>query len=150
MMQSCQQRMVWDTRRLAYCLIGMVAMGLSGCNRTERLPLEGRVTLDGQPLPKGYVRFSPAPGTPGPTAGGEIIDGKFLIAPDGGPLAGKFRVEITAMRLTGRRVLDPRTNKMTEEYAQCLPGRYNSRSELETEVSPSGPNQFQFSLTSER
>ena len=114
------------------------------------MPLEGTVSLDGRPLQKGAIQFNPLPGTPGPTAGGEIADGRFAILPSGGPFAGKFSVQITAAGSTGRKVLDLFSKRMIDEYVQYLPARYNSRSQLQAEVTAAGPNRFDFALTSEK
>lgn len=114
------------------------------------MPIEGVVTLDGQPLPKGSIQFIPLPGTDGPTAGANIVDGKFVIQSSGGPFAGKFRVQITAAGLTGRKVLDPRSDQMVDEYSQILPARYNNQSELQADVKTGVPNRLEFALASEK
>jgi hypothetical protein len=133
-------------RRFLLCAI-VLPISL-GCGHGGRMSVEGTVTLDGRPLEKGSIQFSPLPGTKGPTAGGDIVNGKFNILPVGGPFAGKFTVQINAVGLTGRKILDPRSNTMVDEYAQCLPARYNSQSELQAEVTANGPNRFDFALTS--
>jgi hypothetical protein len=134
--------------RLPVCAIAVWV--LSGCGHGGRMPLEGTVTLDGRPLKEGAIQFNPLPGTPGPTVGGEIVDGKFTILSSGGPFVGKFSVQITSAGLTGRKVLDPFSNKMIDEYAQCLPPRYNSQSQLQAEVTAAGPNRFDFAIASEK
>jgi hypothetical protein len=121
---------------------------LLGCGHGGRVSVEGTVTLDGRPLGKGQIQFSPLPGSTGPTAGADVVDGKFAIAPADGPFAGKFRVQISQVGLTGRKVLDPRSNSMVAEYAQILPARYNTESRLEAEVTSGGPNRLEFALTS--
>ena len=133
--------------RLLLCAI--VLLALFGCGHGGRMSVEGTVTLDGQPLEKGGILFRPIAGTAGPTAGAEVIDGKFAIPGAGGPFAGQFTVQITAAGLTGRKVRDLRTNEMVDEYAQCLPARYNSQSELTATVGEEGPNRFEFTLKSE-
>ena len=135
-------------RRLCGLLCAVVFLSVLGCGHSGRVSVEGTVTLDGQPLENGQIQFSPLPGTAGPTAGADIVDGKFAIPPSGGPFAGNFRVQITKAGLTGKKVFDPRSNSMMDEYAQILPARYNEQSELEAEVAASGPNSFEFTLTS--
>lgn len=114
------------------------------------MAVEGIVTLDGQSLKKGAIQFCPMPDTDGPTAGADVIDGKFLIRASGGPFAGRFRVQITAAGLTGRKVLDPRSNTMIDEYTQVLPARYNTQSELQADVTADGPNRLEFALVSDK
>lgn len=134
--------------RLLLCII--LLSTLLGCGRSERMSIGGTVTLDGQPLKEGSIRFGPLPGTTGPTAGAEIVNGKFAIRPSGGPFAGGFRVQITAVGATGRKVFDPRSNATIDEYTQILPAQYNSRSQLHAEVTAGGPNRFDFALTSDK
>ena len=112
------------------------------------MSVEGTVTLDGRPLEQGAIQFNPISGTTSPTAGAEVVNGKYAIAAAGGPLAGKFTVQITAVGQTGRKIRDLRTNEMVDEYGECLPARYNSQSELTATVSEEGPNRFDFALKS--
>ena len=129
------------------CAIGLVAL-LVGCGREPRVPLDGTVTLNGRPLEKGYIHFSPLAGTDGPSAGANIVDGKFTVPGHGGPFAGKFRVEITAADLTGRKVPNRSGTAMVDEYVQALPARYNTESQLQADITAHGPNRFDFALSS--
>ena len=122
---------------------------LLGCGHRGRMSVAGTVTLDGRPLEKGSIQFIPLLRTPGPTAGAEIVNGKFVVLPSGGPFVGAFTVQITAVGRTGRKTLNLRSNAMVDEYAQCLPDRYNSQSQLQVEVTADGPNRFDFALTSD-
>jgi hypothetical protein len=130
-------------------LLGLQALVLAGCVDALRQPLQGSVTLDGRPLEAGYIRFRPEPGSSSPTAGGAITAGTFSIDRNGGPMAGRFRVEITASRPVGRTTIDIETGERVQDLEQYLPPRYNSKSELEVEVTPGGDNTFQFDLRSE-
>ena len=120
----------------------------SGCGSSGRQGIEGIVTLDGKPFEKGYVMLRPQSGTASPSAGGDIVKGKFSIVPKGGLLPGKFRVEITASRLTDKKVMDPMRGKMVTLEEQIIPAKYNSQSELQAKVAAEGRNQFEFALTS--
>lgn len=135
-------------RCLGFLLCGVVIVSLPGCGNSGRVAVDGTVTLDGQPLDQAQIEFIPMAGTPGPTAGGDIIAGKYLIAADKGPFAGKYRVRIVKSGPTGRKTFDPRSNSMIEEYGPILPARYNEQSELEAEITSAGPNRFDFTLTS--
>ena len=56
------------------------ALLICGCGGAGgRQSIEGTVTLDGKPLEKGQITFVPQSGTQGPTAGAEIIAGRFAI-----------------------------------------------------------------------
>src|SRR5262245_18125341 len=66
----------------------------------------GIVRLDGQPLPKGAIRFVPVEGTPGSEAGAVIREGRYTIPK--GLTVGKFKVEIQSTRVVlGRKTRDP-------------------------------------------
>lgn len=148
-MHNRTREIVWTARGVG-CLLCAAILTASGCGNNGRVSLEGTVTLDGRPMEKGYIRFSPLPGSTGPTAGGDVVEGKFVVLPSGGPFVGNFQVQITAADFTGRKVRDPRSGAMIDEYTQCLPARYNRQSELQAEVTASGPNQFDFALASQK
>jgi hypothetical protein len=126
----------------------IVMPALLGCHKTDRLSIEGTVTLDGKPLEKGDIQFYPLPGTTGPSAGAQIVDGKFTIAPSGGTFAGSFVVEISSVRLTGRKIPDHRGDGMIDERVQYLPVRYNTQSELRAEVKSGESNHLEFAMKS--
>jgi hypothetical protein len=130
------------------CVVSLAAMLIiGGCGGSNgRQSLEGVVTFDGKPLEKGQITFVPQAGTSGPTAGAEIIDGKFSIPAAGGPFAGKFRVEITASRPGGQKVPDRFTGKLVDAYEQFIPSKYNAESQLEAEIKADGPNRLEFAL----
>ena len=111
---------------------------LSGCDRSGRVAIEGTVTLNGNPLEKGYVRFQPQAGTSSPSAGAEITMGKFSVAPQGGLLPGTFRVEITASRPTGQEVRTRFSSQPVVLEEQIIPAKYNKNSQLEITISPDG------------
>jgi hypothetical protein len=105
--------------------------------------------VDGRPLDRGYISLRPMAGTRGPTAGSEVTDGKFHIAAREGTREGKFRVEITASRKTGRQVPDDLGGGMADVYEQYLPARYNAQSELTAEIRANERNELRFELQSE-
>ena len=131
-------------------MLGLTIVLLLGCGSSDgRHELEGTVTLDGEPLREGSIVFQPMPGTQSPTAGAPIRDGRFEVAAGGGAHPGEFRVEITAIRGTGKRRMDPMVGREIEVTEQYLPARYNRRSELMAQVSSSGSNHFEFDLHSD-
>lgn len=132
------------------CLFAAVwLLAIVGCGSgSGRDSMEGTVTFDGQPVEKAVISFEPLPGTKSPTAGAEVVDGKFVIPTDSGTFAGRFRVKITASRPTGRKIRHPIWNNMVDETEQYLPSRYNTNSELEVNVERGAVNHFDFSLVS--
>ena len=136
------------TGRPAVLVFGLLI--LLGCSQsTGRQSLDGAVEFDGAPLAEGSIVFLPQPGTKSPTCGGTISQGRFSILPAGGAACGTFRVEITAIRKTGKKVTDPKEGKLVDELEQFIPTRYNQQSELTATVSEEGPNRFEFALKSE-
>ena len=134
---------------LAVSLATVFCWGLVGCGASsDRKSIEGTVTFDSQPVTKGSIAFLPLPGTASPTAGGDILDGQFAIPDERSVYAGKFRVEITASRPTGRKITHPLTGALIDETQQYLPEKFNRESELEVEVQANGTNRFDFSLAS--
>jgi hypothetical protein len=132
-------------------LIGMAFLLLGvGCGKggPSRNAVSGAVQLDGKPLEKSLIRFSPIKGAKGPVTGGTIENGRYQLPQAIGPMEGRHRVEINANRKTGRRVPMPfaRQGETEDEYGEAIPSRFNSESTLEVEVKP-GDNTLDFNLT---
>lgn len=138
------------TRMLTLCLTLALTVAVSGCDRTDanRSVISGEVTLDGTPVGQGAILFIPMDGTKGAATGGQIENGHYRIAGKQGAAIGWNRVEIRAMRKTGKMV--PKglgaTGEMVEEQAEAAPPKYNSASTLKTEVKV-GDNTASFELT---
>jgi len=136
-----------------YLAVGLSLVALFvlavGCSESARKEVTGTVLLDGEPLPAGQIQLRPLPGTSGPSAGASIVDGKFRIEPKSGPLAGKFRVEITASRPTGEKRRVDFSDEMTDVYEQYVLHRYNEASELEATVDETGTTELEFELSSQ-
>src|SRR5437763_2737138 len=111
--------------------VGIAAAGLlglaGGCSsEPAKASVTGEVTLDGQPLKQGLIRFVPADGK-GPTADAPIADGRFTarVPP------GEKRVQVSAPKVTGRiKMYDTPDSPVVEQTAELLPDRYNVRTEL--------------------
>lgn len=117
----------------------------------RRGSVKGFVTFDGAPLETGVVVMLPAGDTKGPTAGSAISDGAFSIAAASGPVVGRYRVEIKALRKTGRQVkalVPVGGRKERAEAEQFIPAKYNKDSEIEIEIKP-GRNTISLELKSE-
>ncbi len=131
--------------------IGLLcAIALSGCgNSGNHATIHGNVTLDGQPLAAGAIRFIPAPGTAGVLTGADIKDGQYEIAIAKGPAIGRNRVEIQAMRGTGKMIHDKMlpSDQMAEVFESAVAPRFNTASTLEVSVEP-GDNQADFEVQS--
>ncbi len=147
-MRVLRKSYVCESAGLRTIVPSAILMILVTCGGCSRGTIEGTVTLDGQPLAEGYVNFRPEPGTHGSGAGAPVENGEFAIEGLAEPLAGSYRVEITATGKTGKMTIDGSGQKREAE-GQILPDRYNTQSTLQEEVKPGQPNEFTFKLTSE-
>lgn len=132
---------------LTYLFCCSLVFGFSGCGKqqstVERIQVEGKVTLDGNPIEKGVITFIPA--GKGATAGAEIKSGQFKIPQDQGPSPGEYRVEIDSSVPTGKKILDTDGETMVDEFKNGVPPRFNRQTEL-TVTLKNGENQQLFDL----
>lgn len=138
---------------VVFCLFA-----LGGCGRDARLPelvpLEGQVTLDGQPLSNATVTFLPTGDTKGRGAAA-ITDenGRYELEEQDGTLGvvvGSYRVAISKLvNLDGSDFTGEDLGPMDTNARELLPAKYSdlSQSEMTAEVPPDGSNiDFQLSL----
>lgn len=115
-------------------------LALAGCGEGPvggpRAAVRGEVTLDGQPLEQGSIMFLPAAGTSGQVTGGPILAGRYSIPAEEGVAVGVNRVEITAMKKSGKQVQDPfgPPGKTIEMEVPAVAARFNTASTLKLEV----------------
>ena len=137
------------TRMFYLLLISLTAT--LGCGGTDpnRSAIGGYVTLDGKPVEQGSIVFMPVDGTTGAAAGGPIEGGRYQIAAKDGAAVGWNRVEVRAVRKTGRMI--PKglggTGKMIEEQVEGAAARFNAKSTLKINVK-SADNTADFEVTS--
>ena len=123
---------------LFLCLACLLCLG---CKPTKTV-VTGSVTLNGQPLEKGTVRFVPEDKA-SPRATGMIEKGRYEV--ESAP--GKKVVEISSMKVVGKRkAYDTPDSPMIELTQEDLPEKFNGKTELRYEVKP-GKNEKDFSLT---
>ena len=140
-----------STQRIA-ALVAVLIATILGCNadNTNRGAISGHVTLDGRPVEKGSILFTPIEGTRGVVTGGQIKDGLYRLAAAKGPVVGQNRVEIRAVRMTGKRI--PKglggTGEMVDEQVEAVAPRFNLQSTLKFEVKP-GENTSDFEVASQ-
>ncbi|MFM7243698.1 MAG: hypothetical protein ACKO40_05910 [Planctomycetaceae bacterium] len=99
MMQSNHVR---GTLTLLLTVAGIVGGGC-GPGRPTIVPISGSVTLDGKPVPQATVLFIPVAGGV-PARGSTREDGGFTLttfAEGDGAIAGKHRVAVSKMKVTG-------------------------------------------------
>ncbi len=143
-------------RQIERCSAGRVAcfpwlvVGLvvaAGCGTERRFPVAGEVRFEGQPVEVGQITFEPATRLTADKMDCDIFNGSFEISqPDGLP-AGEYRVRITAVRKRDQDSheigLAGPPPGLPEQY---IPEQYNERTTLLVEVTPDGPNHFEFDL----
>jgi hypothetical protein len=127
----------------------IAAVGVCGFfGGTQRGAVSGTVTFDGSPVTDGVISLQPTGDTEGPSAGGHVQAGRYAIAAARGPFPGRYRVEITASRKTGRVVMAEGFGDETiDESEQFIPAKYNAESTLEVEIK-AGRNTADFDLKS--
>ena len=126
----------------------VVTAGSGGCgpaDEFQHVGVSGKVTLDGKSMTNGTITFVPL--VTGPAAYGTITDGLYTISRREGPGPGSYRVEISRIQPTGRRVPDSEyPGKTVEETRNGVPGRYNLNSTLRVEVKGGSDQTFDFVL----
>lgn len=136
----------------ALCFLAACA-ALAGCGRKDytgdqRIPLSGKVTVDGAPMQYGVISFLPQD-EKGRVSGGPIRDGAYSVPEEMGANAGKYRVEIHWNKPTGKQVPNPfDKEELIDELTEGLPDRFHKDSELTAEVAPEKTT-FDFDLKSE-
>ncbi len=121
----------------------VLAGGCSG--RSDLVLVEGRVTLDGEPLSGATVVFTSGQGRP--ATGVTDKNGYYtLYAEEGvrGCRPGKYRVQITTARGES---LDE-SGQVIPAVPERVPARYNVQTELEFLVTPGKKNVANFELQS--
>jgi hypothetical protein len=115
-------------RRPAPLVLLLAAVGCLGSSGLGTV--KGTVTLDGQALKEGVVRFVPVDGK-SQTATANIADGKFTAAVP----AGEMKVEFSAPKVTGRhKVYDTPDSPVVDDVGELIPERFNTKSQLRITV----------------
>jgi hypothetical protein len=112
--------------------IGLLALLLTvvGCAEPNTTLLTGTVTVDGAPIQKGAITFTPADGE-GFTAGSPIKNGEYSARVP----ATTLNVTVSMPRVVGmKKIYDTPNSPERPLYEEGLPARYNSKSELQIEV----------------
>ncbi len=128
---------VW---RLAL-LLG-IALPAVGCGRgLDRCAVDGSVTFDGQPVDRGTIEFSPTAADQPSASGAVVQDGEYSIPRRTGLAPGKYRV-----RIYSPTPAPARQGPDVPPPVERIPANYNTKTELTVEVTPSGPNTFDFHM----
>jgi hypothetical protein len=127
---------------LATCLIFVIA----GCEKKSSPSVYGKVTLDGQSVTEGSIAFYPQD-TRGPKAAAAIENGAYSLSPNDKLIPGKYRVEISWRKPTGKKMPSADPGITIDETHEAIPTKYNTDSTLIADIQ-SGDAQKDFALTS--
>jgi hypothetical protein len=131
---------------LAVCCLPALVV-LAGCGGSSA-SVEGTVSVDGTPVDHGSIVFAPAGGS-GATVGTDIRDGKYTLPTERGLTSGKYKVEITWNKKTGKKMKDVAdTGAVTDDRMQVLPEKFNKNTELTTEIKGGANGGVNFELKS--
>ena len=125
---------------------------LTGCGSSTRIPVEGTVNLDSQPVDGGTISFVPEDytgnGVEHTVETADIKGGKYALTGTHGLVPGKYRVDINWKKKTGRQIPanDPPPD-MVDEVLNVIPEEYNTQSHDVKDVQPPG-GKFDFDLKS--
>jgi len=125
------------------CGIGLAVLLLTvGCGGPVVATISGTVTLDGQPLNEGLIRFVPVDGQSA-TSDAPIKNGRYTAQVP----TGERRVEITAPKVVGKKKMyDTPDSPEVDVVEELLPPQYNVQTTLKTTVKK-GANQASFPVT---
>lgn len=116
---------------------------VAGCGGSDRSPISGTVTLDGQPVAVGSISFRPTKGTKGNTAGAAIVDGKYTVAAERGLAPGEYAVQVETYYKTGKKFNDPQKGIVDEEKRVD----YNEQGKLTATVTAGRNDGIDFAIT---
>jgi hypothetical protein len=118
---------------------------LIGCGKSDRrTSIRGNVALDSIPLADGTITFFPTDGGSSVSSGGSIKQGQYT----SDLMPGKYVVQITANRKTGKMLPSSSGDPPLEEFEQYIPAEYNKKSELTIDVDDKNKQTFDFMLKS--
>jgi len=128
----------------SFILFGFVCAML-GCGGTRQVAVEGDVSFDGQPIEEGSISFIPEAGTASRKASAAIIKGNYRVLAENGPSPGKFKVEISWMKKTGKKLPSADPGMTADETKEVIPAKYNTASTLVRDIG-AGDNRLDFKL----
>jgi hypothetical protein len=143
--------------RAPYLFLVVGCLLAAGCAGKEGVKaIHGTVTIGGQTPDRGVLRFVPLEGTPGSAAAGLINAGQYRVDGRGGLPVGKYRVEVSALKKTGKRILKagaaPTGEAMeVDETIDLAPNEYaGENSPLTVEVTANSDGQIDIAVPARR
>jgi hypothetical protein len=130
--------MIDSSKHTAICSVVLLVF-CTGCEGNRLKEIRGTVTYDEKPVKQGTITLLPPDGK-GPTAAALITDGEYSVAVTLGPK----QVKIEGFEVKGMRRY-PGSMMMCEDRRQILPERYNTKTELTSDIT-SGVRTYDFTL----
>ena len=130
---------------IALVVIFVSSLAAAGCRRSDMAPVSGRVTFEGRPVPKAIVRFVPE--SRPMAAAGTDDDGRYRLTtrrPMDGAYIGRHKVIVTAWMPGAGDTSGVTAEPVRPDIPKVF--RNAATSPLAVEVTPKGPNQFDFEL----
>lgn len=128
-------------------MVMFTVVGCGGGDGVDLVPVEGTVTLDGQPLPDAWVTFSPELGRP--SSGKTDSEGRYRLqyTPDArGAVPGKHHVTISTF-------VEPDSDSSDSEKQagkpERIPEKFNKKTTLTVDLVAGKREPRDFALTSE-
>ena len=132
----------------ALLCVALSVVAFSGCKPDDGLcDVEGKVTLDGQPLATGTINIGPMAGQSGTGVGGKIENGMYKVRASEGEMIVAIRSQ--KMVKIENPTEDDIAHGVTERDEEQIPDKYNNRSELKINVVKGQKNVFDFDLKTE-
>lgn len=133
-------------RQILFGLSVVCLFSLVGCGRTGLAPVEGVVTLDGEPLPDAEVVFKPDQGRPSVARTDESGRYKLMYTREAaGAAPGHHKVTISTFIEADDSSAD---EKIQQGRKETLPAKYNKQTTLEATLDANGQKDLNFELVS--
>tara|TARA_R110002095_G_scaffold1429_3_gene7320 strand:+ start:1696 stop:2190 length:495 start_codon:yes stop_codon:yes gene_type:complete len=142
---------------LLLSLLLLSCLGCSGAKedpRGDRIPVSGLIYYDGDPLTSARILFISESPEGKVKSAGIVREGIYQIPEQGGPVAGKARVEIypTYPELEELEQLKKEAKKQGKLFKDPssvkIPAAYNKNSKLTADITKDGKNTFEFKIES--
>ncbi len=123
-----------------FCTSAAVGCSDSGPKLPTTVPIQGQVTIDGKPLTKALIAFSPV--DPGPSSNGRVENGEVVDLWTNGQKEGV---------IVGNHKVTIYDDDVESGSIDLVPNRYGQIDNgFEISVSEEGPNEFTFELKSRK
>jgi hypothetical protein len=135
------------SRHSPVCSLAILfVVGITGCGAASSTPIHGKVTLDGEPVINGTIVFL-SEDTKGPKAAAAIENEAYSLSPHDKLPVGKYRVEISWQKPTGKKVPSADPGITIDETREAVPAKFNTNSTLIADIG-SGDSEKNFALSS--